>query len=224
MRNALIGTLLFVSAATSVVAESIRFITPCRVIDTRVTLGPQVGAFNVRLRVPPSANLGGQAGCALPKYATGAILSVIAVPPHNPGHLQVHAFGATVPVATRMNYGLDTVSGEITTALAILGSAFDVTFNLLTSSHLVVDLVGFTAPDLEVLVGQATGTPGAGVLTITTLGGQMISAFAPPQFATDWQIATSGAVGSCVHVDGFWVDATTFEARSLPIVMPGSCI
>lgn len=218
--------LLVLTSAHSAVADQLRLVSPCRLLDTRGGLGPVSGSneLSVRFRNPPTPGLGGEIGCSVPFMATGIVINTTVISPTGSGHLQAYAYSQWTPVATRLNFNSgQTISNEIIVQLAPQGSLFDVSFLPSATTHIVADLVAYLIMDLETLVGQATGVPGAGLLTITKLDGTQVTVFAPAALEPDWTTSGVTAIGKCTHLDGFWINSNTFLTHSLPVTVVGDC-
>lgn len=151
-------------------------ITPCRLVDTRLIGGspgtPLQPALPQDFRVTASnlSNQGGNAaGCGVPGTATSAMLNFVAVTPTGPGNLGVWAYPSPAPVTATsiLNYGA--VSGLHALANGIAIPTCDANtatcyydFTIVargSSTHLVVDVVGYFGPAVIDSSGAA-GPPG----------------------------------------------------------------
>jgi hypothetical protein len=211
--------------------------SPCRLLDTRSTAVPSATGYSIKARgnPGPGATQGGQTGCGVPTYADGLILNLIVVSPSAAGHGKLWADGDPEPVPSSINFSTgETTNDGLTVRMREWdGSTYDLTWKGSTSASVVIDVVGFIAPSIETLVGQATGLFDANTLVVETRDGEIVKVFAPglvgDPFMTDWQEQIPDAVGSCVHIDGYWFNGVpplghnTMEAVGFPIVMQGDC-
>jgi hypothetical protein len=150
-------------------------ITPCRVVDTRVISSPLQPAAprDFRLTASDLSNQGGSAtGCGIPGTATSAMVNLVAVSPTGAGNLGVWAYPSPPPTnkVAVLNYG--SVAGlpalangiAIPTCDATAATCFyDFTIEARGSStHLVVDVVGYFGPAVISSSAAAgpTGPPG----------------------------------------------------------------
>lgn len=237
-RNLLLFVFCFL-APHFISADEIVPMVPCRVVDTRNTVGylPPGTQFDFSVRNAPSSPgpaQGGQAGCGIPYNSTAAVLNIIAVSPSNNGWANLWAFGSPIPLASVLNVTIAQTENVGTLAmLAPNGSAKDLSLrNAAFATYWVIDIVGYAVPSTATLVGQATGILFGNVLTVQVSSGLTVKAFAPdsmPSFKTSWTATLPSVVGKCVHVDGLWFNAATtleydtVEARGLPIAIEGYC-
>jgi len=181
-RLAVVGFLLL-GAASLVTAQSplpdalgYFAVTPCRVVDTRL-IGASPGAPMVgdetrtfRMRDTSLSYQGGAAsGCGIPAEALAAMVNLTVVSPSGPGHIRVWAHPLAMPPASTLNYGavagLSALANGIAIPICDTRTAIDgcpadfVVFNRLSTTHLVVDVVGYFAPAAIATTGPA-GPPG----------------------------------------------------------------
>lgn len=123
-------------------------ITPCRIVDTRLTVGP-VAAGAVRVFLATSTGYGSQggnvAGCGLSAEVPGAVvLNVTAVNPAAGGFATVYASNATRPSTASLNYTAGSVvNNTVITKVPDPLFTSDFAIYSLAEAHFVVDLVGF---------------------------------------------------------------------------------
>jgi hypothetical protein len=123
---------------------AVRFYTlsPCRLIDTRNPVGPYGGPSLVA-GASRSFVLAGQ--CGIPLTATAVSLNVTVVSPTTgPGHLTVYPGGASLPLASTINYNQGNIRAN--NATIPLGSAGDIAVYCGQGSgtaNLVVDTNGY---------------------------------------------------------------------------------
>jgi hypothetical protein len=109
-------------------------VTPCRILDTRLSAGAFSGTTLV--------NVAGSA-CAPPTAAQAYVLSATVVPTSSLGFLTLWQNGATVPVASTLNAGDVAVTSNM--AIVPTSNGF---VNALASSatNLIVDIAAYFAP------------------------------------------------------------------------------
>ncbi len=136
-------------------------IAPVRICDTRVGnpsgLSPpatQCNGNRVASGGALSVNVAGNFG--VPANAAAVVLNVTVVGPSGAGFITAYPTGATRPTASNINY----VTNETVPNLVEVGvgAAGDVSLYSSSSTDLVVDVEGYTAP-------AASGGPGAGLYT-----------------------------------------------------------
>ncbi len=129
-------------------------VTPCRVLDTRVstTPGPIPGGSARSLSVGGSlAGLGqgGAADCGVPAGATGVFVNVVAVGAAGPGHLTVYPSGSALPLASTINFSTgDTVANGVLVPICLPAAACpsDLTIQMgPAAAHVVIDVTGYLA-------------------------------------------------------------------------------
>jgi hypothetical protein len=145
-------------------------VTPCRVLDTRNVGAPMLGdeTRSFRMRDTSLSYQGGAAGgCGIPSEALAAMVNITVVTPSGGGHIRVWAYPEAMPTAATLNYGAVAGLSALANGIAIpicdtrsdpCLADFDV-FNRLSTTHLVVDVVGYFAPAAIATVGQP-GPPG----------------------------------------------------------------
>jgi hypothetical protein len=127
-------------------------LTPCRVVDTRVTGGAfadrEIRAYEVAGSGSAFAAQGGKAGgCGIPAEATAVEASVSAVSPSGPGFFRAYPADQPMPTATFLNFAASqdiTNTGAI--ALATTGTTDLKARNFGGTSQYVIDVQGYYAP------------------------------------------------------------------------------
>lgn len=121
---------------------------PCRVADTRVSLGALNPGINRHLQVGGTGSLAAQggnaAGCGVPDGAGAVEVAVTAVGPVGNGFLRAFAAGDAVPNATFVNYTSGTsITNTGTVPLAAAGTQDLSVKNFGGTTHVVVDVLGY---------------------------------------------------------------------------------
>jgi len=179
-RLAVLAPLLLVSASLATAQPSLPdglgyfTVEPCRVVDTRKIgaspgtpmLGDETRTF--RMRDTSLAYQGGAAGgCGIPSEALAAMVNITAVAPSGGGFFTVWAHPLPRPLVSTLNYGAVPSLPALANGIAIpicdtrtdpCLADFEV-FNRLSTTHLVVDVVGYFAPAAIATTGPA-GPPG----------------------------------------------------------------
>jgi hypothetical protein len=127
-------------------------VTPCRLWDTRNTIGPFTGAqtFGVSGNVNPITQGGTLATCGLPvSDPVAVVLNVTAIGWSPSGWTYAYAAGSPVPVATILNWG---AGGEVvpnTTVVPVCqgcGTGVDVVINNFAAAYSFADVLGYFNP------------------------------------------------------------------------------
>lgn len=152
----------FVSAFPSFADEVHFLFLPCRVLDTRntsiglVTANTQI-EFNVReASTNPGGPQGGASGCAVPKQASGVVLSLIAVTPTGNGHVYLWPADSTQPASSVLNFsGSTTINDSLFVRLADFGEPDEIALKPSTSgAYFVADIVAWVgAADTTMVQG-----------------------------------------------------------------------
>lgn len=156
-------------------------VTPCRIIDTRSAAAGQLVAgvaqsFKVR-SATGFANQGGSAtDCGVDPTSSAVILNLVAVGPAGAGDLRAVAYGGTLPNASVLNYanlpGLNIANGialPVCNPATATCTTADVTFIAdVSSTHLVVDVVGYFKAPVRPAVITLSDDPGSTVATTAT--------------------------------------------------------
>jgi hypothetical protein len=156
-------------------------ITPCRIVDTRLALGP-ITANNVRsfevVGAPSYALQGGQNDdCGLGTAASTAAAAAInftVVAPTAAGFITAFPFNTTQPLAATVNYTAGDIRGNFAIVkLDQTAAANEMTVYTFAQTHLVADLVGYyVEPEATALdcleVTSSTATIAAGDFSTRT--------------------------------------------------------
>ena len=133
-------------------------VTPCRVIDTRLSPAGPLAAGVVRdFEIAGNANFspqgGNAAGCGIPQGATlplasSVAINFVAVGPAGPGNLRAWEFGQPVPNAAVINYanvpGLNIANGVIVPIAGVATADKDLHVRAdVSGTHLVADVTGY---------------------------------------------------------------------------------
>lgn len=142
-------------------------LAPTRIVDTRTGLGGSGRIGGAAALTPKVLGVAGVPTAGV----TGVLLNVTATEPAGAGYVTVHPCGAATPLASNLNFrGGDTVANLVTAKVNETGRVRIVSPN--TSTHVVVDLVGFYA-DTTVPAGSTLQplTPARVLDTRTGIGG-----------------------------------------------------
>ena len=127
-------------------------VTPCRVFDTRNAGGMIVPGANRSLKVTGDTTSQGGANCGIPfGTATAVMLNFVAVSPAGPGDFRVTPFGATMPLASFVNYapvaGLGAIANGLSVTTcdpAVSTCTYDITVQAdVSGAHLLADVTGY---------------------------------------------------------------------------------
>ena len=142
-------------------------VPPCRVIDTRSSLGGRLNAGVTRhFLIAGTGTLvnqgGSSSGCGIPLGSTAPkavaiALNLVAVQPDGPGNLRAWAYGESVPNASVLNYanvpGLNIANGVIVPITGVNTASFDLSIRAdVSGTHVVGDVTGYFAPTGHELV------------------------------------------------------------------------
>lgn len=146
-------------------------VEPCRVLDTRATLGALSANTAMSVYVRGSnlpSNQGGQSDCAIPPAAEAVVINVVAIAPTTVGHLKINGTGGSSGTYSRVNYTpAENIANEMTVGLCnvflfphehepcpgpvILGPGVYADLQIInmapagSSTHIVADVVGYLA-------------------------------------------------------------------------------
>jgi hypothetical protein len=151
-------------------------VTPCRLVDTRLIDGPGGQPLlpgeprSFRVKASDLSDQGGNpAGCEVPGTAMSAMVNLVAVTPTGGGYLSVWPYPLPPPSqpTSMLNYGavagLPALANGIAIPICDANSAtcyYDFTIAApVSSTHLVVDIVGYFGPAIISSSGPA-GPPG----------------------------------------------------------------
>ena len=133
-------------------------VQPCRVLDTRLSTPPgPIPAFATRsvlvagdLTQAGTVNQGGAATCGVPATATGAYVNVIAVTAAGPGYLTVYPFGASLPVASTVNFATgQTIANGVLVPICTPSASCPFHLNVSigpAATDVVIDVNGYLVP------------------------------------------------------------------------------
>lgn len=133
-------------------------LTPCRVLDTRLStpLGPIAADATRSILVAGdltgggTINQGGATTCGVPVAATGVYVNVVAVNAGGPGHLTIYPFDTSLPLASTLNFTTgQTIANGVLVPICPPGASCDFDLNNTmgpAGAHLVVDITGYLAP------------------------------------------------------------------------------
>jgi hypothetical protein len=119
-------------------------VTPCRLVDTRLTGNPIQGGTSQNFTLP---QLG---GCNIPSSAAAYSLNVTVVPRGTLGYLTIWPTGEAQPLVSTMN----SLDGRIKANAALVGAGANAAVSVFATNttDLVLDIDGyFTAPDSSTL-------------------------------------------------------------------------
>jgi sugar lactone lactonase YvrE len=124
-------------------------LSPCRVVDTRVTGGPfaanEQRSFQIGGTGAGFAAQGGKAGgCGVPDGATAVAASVTAVTPSGPGYFRAWPSDESAPTATFLNFAKgQSITNTGAISLAETGTKDLTARNYVSGSHYVIDVQGY---------------------------------------------------------------------------------
>ena len=167
-------------------------ITPCRIVDTRVSGGAIPANTSRNFRGVNSANFTAQGGSAtdcgtLGLSASALALNVTAVTPAGAGYATVWPFGQTQPLASSVNYTANAVvANGVITPIPNPLQASDFSLFTFAQSHYVVDIVGYFAP------AQATALECTETFVSQTVGGNLTFDIDIPNCPTGYALTGAG--------------------------------
>jgi len=117
-------------------------LTPCRVLDTRNTAGPDAGA--PALAASETRTVGTAEKCGIPPKAAAISVNVTVTSPMAPGYVTLYPADGALPLASTINFS----PGESRANNAILPLALDASsFKVLNGSagtvHFILDVNGY---------------------------------------------------------------------------------
>ncbi len=128
-------------------------VTPCRIVDTRSTVGGAIAAGGTRsftaISLTSYDTQGGSAtDCGtLGLNATAVMVVATAVTPTAPGSATVYAFGTTRPDAASLQFAAGAIAlNSLVVRVPNPRAASDFTVYTTAQSHFVFDIVGYFAP------------------------------------------------------------------------------
>ena len=131
-------------------------VAPCRIVDTRIAGGALSDGTQRNFRVRGAANFPGQGGkaggCGIPAGATAVMATFKSVESSAVGYLRAWSYGGSQPNATTLTYPALAIGDGVAVPLGVSGTyqlsvkAFD------ASTHLIIDVVGYYAPQIHARV------------------------------------------------------------------------
>ena len=156
-------------------------LTPCRIIDTRVSGGAIAANSTRSFDVSGAADFAFQGGsvtnCGLATAGdfAAAALMIIAVTPSGAGYLVAYPFGTSQPLASTLNYTAGAIIGNSAVVKLDQGPAVqEMTIYTFAQTDIVVDIYGYYRAPPNTLqlqcqtTAQATNTVAAGTLGTAT--------------------------------------------------------
>ncbi|MEU1972587.1 hypothetical protein ABZ477_13070 [Microbacterium sp. NPDC019599] len=137
-------------------------ISPCRIVDTRKA-GGALGSNTTRsFYVSGTTGFAGQggtsAGCGIPTGATGAAVSFTAGQASGAGRLVAYPAGGTAPNSTMLSYTSAASATSTPTVALRPGTDRQMTVkNFNTSTHLVVDVLGYYVAQMSAVLDPDGG-------------------------------------------------------------------
>lgn len=141
-------------------------VTPCRVIDTRLTVAGKIGPNVGRQFAIPSTDYSGQGGvpnsCGVPSGVSAVAINVASTGQTGLGHLKVIESGGGTPSAAFLNYqpGVNLANAGISRIGTYLGNTGIYIYSGGSQSDVVVDIMGYftqathqTPPKIEGISG-----------------------------------------------------------------------
>jgi hypothetical protein len=124
-------------------------VTPCRIVDSRISgAGPLAGGL-IRLYDVDSSDLtaqgGSSTGCGIPLGVAQAVtMTIVAVEPAGPGHLT--AWGLTAqPLSSVLNYDRNQIIANTAIIPVVPGGGDDFALISVATTNVVVDVLGYFA-------------------------------------------------------------------------------
>jgi hypothetical protein len=124
-------------------------VTPCRIVDTRLTADGALGGGTARTFDVDGGSLaiqGGSAtGCGIPFAVAAAVtMTIVAVEPSGPGYLTAWGLGPQ-PTSSVLNYAGKDVLANTAIIPVAPGGGNDFALFSLATTHVVVDVLGYYA-------------------------------------------------------------------------------
>jgi hypothetical protein len=143
--------LVLAHASRAAVAGPYSFypLTPCRVVDTRGSVGPQGGPA-LAANTVRSFSIIGVNGCGIPATAKAAAINITAILATDNGDLRIFPYQSAVPLASVINFStvdFALANGAIVPLANIGGTDISVQTDMPPGStgsvHLVIDVTGY---------------------------------------------------------------------------------
>lgn len=141
-----------ISAADGTSGLSFRPITPCRIVDTRNVFKPLLAGEDRAFHVDDSAAAGtiaGQGGdctAVAPTDMAGIAVNITLVRPPAPGFITIYPEGDLRPNASVINFIPQQILANSSVVKTPIASGADFRLYSLTSTQVVVDLLGYFVP------------------------------------------------------------------------------
>ena len=195
-------------------------ITPCRIADTRKASGPlanlAVRNFYVRgtQQFLPQGGTGG--GCGVPASATAVATNVTVVPLGVAGYLSGYPAGTTEPNTNFVtyNHGQNITANPIL-PLAAFGAAPHLSIrNHGGAAHVIVDVTGYYAPQIQGLLDITTGVPYSGSTRILSVVKAQLGVF---QVKVDTDVSYCTPTVTPYIGPGTYADAYAFGGDTITV-------
>lgn len=126
---------------------------PCRLVDTRIAIGGYAGpvesGFTANYHaknVDEIIKQGGlSGGCSVPAAAAALVLNITSTQQAGKGHLRAFPYGASLPTASILNFSGANIANATILPLCIGLCSYDFSLFAWTSSHVIVDVMGYFA-------------------------------------------------------------------------------
>ena len=161
------------AAVDTAVETKYTAIAPCRIADTRLGGGAVTSGHARSFYALGNTGFGAQGGtaCDIPASATSVTGSIIAVNATSHGYVKVFAYGASLPVASFLNY-TSTATLSASGTIPVVSGARN--FTVLTAggtTDLVIQLTGYYVPAMWAEVSSSGGyVKGSRVTSLTHVG------------------------------------------------------
>jgi hypothetical protein len=117
-------------------------VPPCRLIDTRITSGPDAGS--PALSAGEVRVVGTAQKCRIPATAAALSVNVTVTAPAAAGYFTLYAADGTLPVASQLSFGPgQTRAGATIVPLAVDATGFKVQNASVGAAHAIVDVNGY---------------------------------------------------------------------------------
>ncbi len=148
---------LLLLSCSALHAEEFFSVAPCRVLDTRQLGGPLPAnaQLDFQVRGTPGGSQGGEVGCGIPAWATGVVANLSVVGAAGAGYARLWSFDQSEPFETSILFNAGNTNDNMTVPIAGIFSIADLSFKTTQATHVVVGIMGYTAP------GPTTGVSGS---------------------------------------------------------------
>lgn len=179
------AVLMLVPTFLSAGSDTVFFLKPCRVVDTRLTAVGFTSSFSFKVRgnPAPGSAQGGSSNCGVPDNTDGVILNLTIITPAAAGHAILWPSDQSAPSTSTIIYSTLTNNNDgLETRIAALpASSGDLSISSSSSAYWVVDIAGYKEKQLRqkfvatiTNAPHASPTPGVTVLIINGTGGVFI--------------------------------------------------